>query len=640
MNKWDLSTLPWLVPGPSNFRDALISKNPQKEQGTLDLYALSQCHLNVSQLIKLGALFQKKHKEEHTLSPFSSFNLGILSTVTVDLLASSLIGASVRYGLCLDTSMGAYDQILQEVLNSSSDFNAKKYDAILLNIDHRSLPLQMISLGDLDQETRLIDESIDYMRHIRGAIAENNGSPVIFQTIPYAAESFFGSYDTLIPGCPKRVIDLFNQKLMRLSQEKNDYLLDIAQLASRVGLDEWHNPRHWNMYKIPYDQTLSPLYIDYVARFLAAIKGKSRKCLVLDLDNTLWGGVIGDDGLEGIVLGQGDPLGESFLDVQRAALKLKERGVILAVCSKNDEKTARSVFQHHPEMILKEEDISVFMANWDAKSTNIQRIAETLNIGIESIVFFDDNPAERAQVRASLPLVAVPELPLDPAYYARILLSSGYFESVHFSEEDKQRTQQYHANSKRDTLKKAIHNIDDYLKSLEMTLSLSHFDAMGLQRIVQLINKSNQFNLTTRRYSETDISAIMDDPHSFTLQARLSDRFGDNGMISTIICKESAHGVWDIDTWLMSCRVMGRSVEKAMLNEIVERGRFFKIKTLRGLYKKTAKNSMVQDHYKNLQFHYETSTGDDTFWTLSLDDYEPYRLPMTISRSITLEDAA
>jgi len=354
--------------------------------------------------------------------------------------------------------------------------------------------------------------------------------------------------------------------------------------------------------------------------------------LVLDLDNTLWGGVIGDDGLEGIVLGQGDPAGEAFVGLQSYALQQAKRGVILAVCSKNDEANAIAPFAQHADMILKRSDIASFVANWDDKAKNIRRIANDLNIGLDSLVFVDDNPFERNLVRAELPMVAVPELPDDPALFARALADAGYFEGIRITEEDRERTRQYQVNAERSVLLAESADLPTYLRGLEMKLVWKEFDAVGLQRIVQLINKTNQFNLTTKRYNEADIRAIMEDPDAFGLQLRLIDRYGDNGVIAIVIGKRRNDEV-AIDTWLMSCRVLGRQVEEATLGLIADATARLGAERIVGEYSPTAKNAMVRDHYLKLGFtHVESLGSGGTRWELDRKKLILPELFMTLVR--------
>jgi FkbH-like protein len=311
---------------------------------------------------------------------------------------------------------------------------------------------------------------------------------------------------------------------------------------------------------------------------------------------------------------------------------LRQRGIVLAVSSKNEEATARLPFREHPDMLLRENDIAVFQANWTDKAANLRAIAETLSLGLDSLVLVDDNPAEREQVRQALPEVAIPELPSDPALYSRTLLASGYFESIAFSREDRQRADDYQNNAARRALLSDASNLDAFLASLKMVISFSPFDATGRERISQLINKSNQFNLTTRRYTALDIARLEQDPDVFTLQIRLADRFGDNGMICVVICRR-ADEIWDIDTWLMSCRVLGRRVEIATLQEIARHARAAGIPSLRGRYIPTDRNAMVKDHYAKLGF---AKTADDenggSQWQLPLHDLKDAELPMDIRR--------
>jgi FkbH-like protein len=385
------------------------------------------------------------------------------------------------------------------------------------------------------------------------------------------------------------------------------------------------------MAKIAFSDQLIPLYADHVARIVAALRGKSRKALILDLDNTVWGGVIGDDGLDGIKVAQGDASGEAHLAVQRLALDLRQRGIVLAVSSKNTDEVAREPFEKHPEMLLKLDHIAVFQANWNDKATNIQSIAAELNLGLDAMVFLDDNPAERGLVRKLLPQVAVPELPDEPAYYTRFLAAAGYFEAVAFAAEDLQRAGFYQDNARRVTLQKQMGGVDAYLASLDMTITFQPFDATGRARIVQLINKSNQYNLTTRRYTEPEVALSEQDPDAFTLQVRLADIFGDNGMISVVICRSEEPHVWEIDTWLMSCRVLGRKVEHMVLRKILEHARIARVERLKGVYRPTEKNTLVVDHYAKLGFTkvLEEDSGL-TRWELDVAGTEPDSAPMKI----------
>jgi FkbH-like protein len=336
--------------------------------------------------------------------------------------------------------------------------------------------------------------------------------------------------------------------------------------------------------------------------------------------------VIGDDGLEGIIIGEGSAAGEAHLALQRYAKQLKERGVILAVCSKNDAKTAEAAFHEHPEMLLRRSDIAVFLANWDDKAENLKAIAIRLNIGIDSLVFVDDNPVERARIRQSLPAVAVPELPDDAAHYVRCLSDAGYFEAVAFTSEDRHRAEFYAANAERETLLGSTQSMDGFLRGLEMSVVYGPFTTVDHARIVQLFNKTNQFNATTRRYTSEEITHLAGMPNVLTLQFRLLDRIGDNGLVSAMILRPTANKekVLEIENWVMSCRAFGRRLEFEAMNIAVEAAHRLGIKGFIADYIATPKNNVISALYPSLGFtavsEPEVCNGV-TRWFLNLADY-------------------
>lgn len=396
----------------------------------------------------------------------------------------------------------------------------------------------------------------------------------------------------------------------------------------RDGLQAWFDAARWLQARMQIAPAAVPAYGEHAARILAALRGHSRKCLVLDLDNTLWGGVIGDDGLEGIVLGQGNAAGEAYLALQGYAKQLTQRGIILAVCSKNDPDIAQQVFRDHPDMILRREDIACFIANWEPKEGNLRRIAQELNIGLDSLVFVDDNPAERAHIRQALPMVAVPELPEDPASFVSCVEQAGYFEAVAFTDEDRQRARQYAGNQERDALLQASADPGSFLASLSMRMRAGPAQAVDLPRVAQLIGKTNQFNLTTRRYTLEAVAAMARDPAATILQFRLEDRFGDNGLVSAMILlpAKDQPDVLDIDTWVMSCRVFGRQLEHAVLNIAAATARSRGVSHLRGTFIPTAKNGVVRELFQALGFQAVARPGLEgaTHWALDLQHYQPY----------------
>jgi FkbH-like protein len=623
--------LEWLPRPPEDFSKRCRELRETTGEVGREVRALAAFGLDENKLTRLASSIESVRGRAGGLLPLTPFRLGIISNATSHFLVPALVATAARYGIALECVESNYGQVMQEALAADSMINRSKPDAVLVALDYRGLALDA-HLGDVAAVDRVTAAALDELRVVRDALRRNCGASCIFQTLARPVEATFGSLDLALPGTRRNVIDAFNRSLAMNLAGQGDLLLDVAGLAETVGLSAWHDPTLWNLGKIPFANAYLPIYSDLACRLIAALRGKSRRCLVLDLDNTLWGGVIGDDGLEGIILGQGDPQGEAFLEIQRAALALRDRGIVLAVSSKNCDETARLPFQSHPEMLMRENHVAVFQANWNDKATNIQAIAKELSLGLDSFVFLDDNPAERRLVRELLPEVAVPELPEDPALYVRTLLAAGYFEAVTFSQEDQKRADLYQNNARRVELQRATGDIDAYLKSLNMTITFQPFDEIGRARIAQLISKSNQFNLTTRRYSEAQVAETEADPSCFTLQVRLVDTFGDNGMISVIICRREAHR-WEIDTWLMSCRVLARRVEQAVLQELVVHARALGITQIVGTYLPTERNRLVEDHYAKLGFtQCPGTTEGSTKWTLEVADRDDVSVPMHVVR--------
>lgn len=394
---------------------------------------------------------------------------------------------------------------------------------------------------------------------------------------------------------------------------------DADGLAATAGRQEWGDERYFHVAKLPCAPRFLVDYAHSVASVISALRGKSRKCLVLDLDNTLWGGVVGDDGLGGIRVGQGDAESEAFNAFQEYAHGLRRRGVLLAVCSKNTEAVAREVFEKHPGMKLRLDDIACFVANWDDKATNLRAIAKGLNIGLDALVFVDDNPAERALVRKFVPSVAVPEVPPDPAGYIAAVEQHRYFQLAALTKEDLQRTEYYRAEAARKQIEESSTDVGEFLGSLSMRADIGPIAPMTLERTVQLINKSNQYNLTTRRYSNADVLAILDDPRWITRTVSLTDKFGDNGLISVVIGRAEADELV-IDTWLMSCRVLKRTVEHHLLNHLASIARRKGLRRIRGDYIPSGRNGLVEDHYERLAFTCTRKEPDGrSSWELLLD---------------------
>jgi FkbH-like protein len=497
---------------------------------------------------------------------------------------------------------------------------------VLFALTARTAIAGMPLTATLSEVHEALDRSVTDLQFLWRKARTAFNATVIHQTFLDVSEPLFGSFDRHVPTSPTQLVARLNDKLSDAAATEGVLLLDIARAAERDGRDSWFDNGRWFQAKQEISPQAAPIYGELLARIVAAERGHSKKCLVLDLDNTLWHGVIGENGLEGIVLGEGSAVGEAHLSLQRYAKQLMERGIILAVCSKNDPIAAEEVFRKHPEMILKRSDFAAFIANWIDKAENLKTIASQLNIGIDSLVFVDDNPAERSRVRRALPMVSVPELPDDAAGYVRCIADAGYFESVSFTSDDQQRTAQYAANAARETLRGAAENIDEFLHSLEMTMESRSFAPVDLTRITQLINKTNQFNPTTRRYTSNDIAQFVAGTENLTLQFRLVDRFGDNGLVSAMILlrDREEQDVLVIDTWVMSCRVFGRQAEFEAMNIAVEAALRIGVRGFRAEYVPTAKNGLVRELFPDLGFNSTTQTvtaNGATGWFLNLADY-------------------
>jgi FkbH-like protein len=425
----------------------------------------------------------------------------------------------------------------------------------------------------------------------------------------------FGNYDLKVD----TESSLVNRLNLDLSQWAPAYLhfCDWEFISSQVGRLKWKNNRLYDLAKVPCDFPYQDMAAQLFATGVGALWGKSKKCLVLDLDNTLWGGIIGDDGLSGIRIGEDSGDGEAFKRFQTYVKKLKERGVILAVCSKNDENIAREPFEKRTDMVLRATDFSCFIANWSPKSENIVTISRKLNIGLDSLVFFDDSPVEREIVRQHLPMVTVVNVPEDVSLYCVALSEGRYFDAVSFTDEDRKKTEQYLANEMREIAVTNFADYGDYLMSLNMEAIVEDFDEQNLRRITQLINKTNQFNLTTPRYTEAQVRSFMESSEVISKYVKVRDRFGDYGLIGLAIARIKG-GQAFLDTFLMSCRVLKRGVEdlliRSLLEDLINRG----VGELRGSYIRTEKNKMVKDLLFQFQFAIVDANEERSSYVLKL----------------------
>ena len=570
-------------------------------------------HLNYTELLR------KSKRWDYSLC-HKTVRLAILSDAAVPQLVPLLKVLLAHKGVRAEIYLAEYDSIELEAFNAESGLYEFAPDAVII----------LNSLGALrfkyHREVAARAQFSDAVAAQAAAVWDalrTRSSAVIIQSnyvLPY--ERYFGNFDHKVPEAFYPTVLRLNAAISAMARDRAHVLInDVEALASYVGRKHWCDDRLWTLAKAFCSLEYLPLVAQNVADIVLANTGYVVKCVVVDLDNTLWDGVIGDDGLEGIAIGPfGD--GEPFFRLQHHLLELKRRGIVLAVCSKNDHATALEPFKSHPEMVLREEDIAVFVANWNPKPDNIRLIKETLNIGFDSMVFLDDNPFERQLVRESLPEVIVPELPEDPADYVRVLSELNLFEVTSFSEEDRRRADLYRANAEREQLQTSFSDISEYLRSLEMRVTMKRFDPFHLPRIAQLIQRSNQFNLTTRRYTPAQCEAMMREEGCIPLYVSLSDRLGDNGLISVIILRLQPP-MLDIDTWLMSCRVLGRGVEQFAMNRVVELARQHSCEAIVGTHVPTAKNAMVKDFYAQFGFQpLQERDGGGTVWRLQVSLYQ------------------
>jgi FkbH-like protein len=485
--------------------------------------------------------------------------------------------------------------------------------------------------ADASQLEEAVSAELARYSAIWDSIHQVVGCHIIQNNFESPAIALLGNSDCTACGGRARFTWELNLAFSRAAANPKLSIQDLNGLAASLGHAQWHDWARWYSYKIPTTPEASFAIAKSLTAMIGAVFGKSRKCLILDLDNTLWGGVIGDDGPDKIQIGKETPVAEAYTAFQEYCLELRQRGILLAACSKNNVEAAEAGFLH-PDSVLKLEHFSAFKANWEPKHRNVEEIALELNLGLDSFVFVDDNPAERALVRAQLPMVLTPEVGSDVTAYPSILHATRCFETVHLSKEDLERADAYTANGARARLESKFADYGAYLDSLRMHAEIDLFQPVYLDRITQLVNKTNQFNLTTRRYTFAEVEAASKDDNCIPLYCRLTDTFGDNGLISALIGRREGKTL-HMDLWLMSCRVLKRGVELALLDALVEYARNRGILKITGYYYPTAKNAMVEDHYERLGFTREFSGPErnNSAWTLDLGGYQPRNQHISIS---------
>lgn len=553
---------------------------------------------SVADILRKRQSLKKELLEQTNLLPTRIAILGGSTTTEVKSMLELFLLAQ---GIQPTFYESGYNRYYEDVLAEASDLWNFKPDIVFVHTTWHNVsqfPAVLETEAEVEQRVR---REMTRFESLWGKIDTGLGALVIQNNFDLPRLRTLGNLEASVSFGRVNFLLRLNAEFAKYGRSHPRFLInDILYLSAQVGLANWLGHSYWYNFHMALSPTATVALARNVAAIVKAIYGKSKKCLVVDLDNTLWGGVIGDDGLQNLILGQDHPVGEAFLDFQRYVKDLQRRGIILAVCSKNDAEIAKEGFSH-PDSILKLEDFSAFKANWNPKPENIREIAAELNIGVDSMVFVDDNPAERALVAGELPEVAVPDVGLDVSLFAEILEREGYFEVQKVVQDDLSRSAYYSSNTQRDALQSAFRNYEEFLASLEMTAEIGPFRPVYLERITQLINKTNQFNLTTRRYTSAEVEALSKDPAYVTLYGRLKDKFGDNGLVSVVIGRVVDDTV-EIDLWLMSCRVLKREMEFAMFDALVEQCQERGIRKVVGVYCPSKKNSMVAGHYGSLGF--------------------------------------
>ena len=542
--------------------------------------------------------------------------VGLLFDATISFFTKALEASAFLQGVKAELVDLGYDLVETNILDRSSGLYHNNLDFVLLGFSDRKAFTSFCKTLD---KASFASKKIELIDVLCTRLAEKSSTKAICLGPTYGFDPLFGNHGLKVPHSFVRQQKAFELGLLELADKhKNLFVQDVCSLVCVRGTNTIFDEKLYINADQAFSMTGTALLAEQTAKIIGAVAGFTKKCLVTDLDNTMWGGVVGDIGLENIQIGDLG-IGKAYTNYQLWLKELKERGIILAVCSKNYEETAKRPFVEHPEMVLELEDFAVFIANWESKAENLKKIAEILNIGMDSLVFIDDNPAERSLVRSQVSAVAVPELPNDPVDYLQFLIQQNLFEVGSVSGFDKGRTQQYREDASRFFEKEKIPSPEEFLTSLEMRVKIEKFEPFAFPRIAQLTQRTNQFNLRTVRYTETDIERFAKSKKFFCYSFSLSDRFGDSGLVSVVILEEKPEGHLFIDTWLMSCRVFQRTLEHYMTNWMKGFARARKITIITAEYLPTPKNLYVEHLLPNMGFVKEAQ------WTLHCVDTSDLR---------------
>ena len=559
---------------------------------------------------------QLKKNIKKDFSNLKSIKVAVLGDTATQFLAMALKGLGYNRSINLDIWEADYNQIEGQILVPTSELYSFEPEIIIIFRSSQKLLLKYNKTNSTERLDFALNE-IEEIKELYSNLSMNSDTKIIFYNYSEINDSIFGNFANKVESSFLFQQRKLNFLLMEFASNSSKFnICDLSSIQNKIGKENlFHTSSYINNSMVLSIDAL-PLIASHTIDIIQTSNGLFKKCIIIDLDNTTWGGVIGDDGIEKIKVGDLG-IGKAFSEFQSWVKKLKERGVIIAVCSKNTESIAKVPFEEHPDMVIRLDDISVFIANWENKADNIRHIQNVLNIGFDSMVFIDDNPFERNIVRDNIPEICVPEMPEDPADYLEYLYGLNLFETSSYSNEDAERTKKYQIESKRVSAQKKYTNENDFLKSLNMLSLIEPFDSFNTPRVAQLSQRSNQFNLRTIRYSEKDIKEISIDENQFSFTFKLEDNYGKHGLICVVILKKQNNKTLFIDTWFMSCRILKRGMEKFVLNHLVDFSRKNNFDFIVGEYIETTKNKLVKNHYLDLGFEKKRNE-----WILSIEPYK------------------
>jgi len=583
----------------------------------LDLVRKEPTHLNYWNAYKR---IQKLDLEALNIPDEKRIKVALLSSFTIDPLGMYIDIKSRLVGLYPEIYIGPFNQYQQEILDEGSKLYAFKPDVVILAVQAESL------LGDdfysrfvkLSEKEQYQTEIIDRFKKLLSLLTSRTNSLVLVNNFIVPSFSPLGILDNKVDIGFKSFFYGLNQRLVDLYKKNNQvYVVDLEGVASKHGKSRCLNYQMYYMGSFVFSESFLPVVADEYMGYIKALKNLTRKCIVLDLDNILWGGIIGEDGFDGIKLGKDSP-GNAYVDFQRLLLSYYNRGIILAINSKNNYEDAIKVIRKHPCMVLRDKHFVTMRINWQDKVQNMIELAKEINIGLDSMAFVDDNPREREQIKQALPEVLVVDMPSSPFLYRQALESLNDFNVLALTKEDKMRGEMYYARKMREELRESIPSLEDFLKSLEMKVVIKYADDFSQPRIARMVNKTNQFNLTTRRYTDVEIKKMKEKRDEFNIYSlQVIDKFGDEGIVGVAIVRKEPQ-TWTLDSFLMSCRVIGRKIETAFLAKIVADAKKKGVSAIIGEYIPTQKNAPVKDFYQNHGFEKFQQAGNLSKWMLDL----------------------